>query len=157
MSLSPPEKQILNDRVDDMLELIVAHRKLVEKFLVPIAEAAIARANKVRIAMHDLSTTVHPRIDRTQDAGLALADEESGEAMLARFEDQLTKLERVQQNLDLANHDFLSSPNATEITDRIQTGLVKSCQDYALDLISEHGTPDRDKAYDLEDKEYIST
>jgi hypothetical protein len=124
MSLSGFEKQVLNNRIDDMLELIVAYRKLVERFIVPIAEAAIASGG-------------------------------GGEATLAQFEEQLTQFELVRKQLILANHDYLSLDIALQNTDSVQTVLVKSCQDYALDLVMKFGTPDRAKVDDLESGEPV--
>jgi hypothetical protein len=139
MPISAFEKQALNNRITNLLDFVIAHGKLIDAFLVPIAQRSISDAETMKLAV--FNTDDHPGINAIEDTGIAQAAATEANAVLARFEAQKQDLEQAADLIrTTVTHAFLGKPAATQFVDAQQTSLVRRCRDYARELVNQFRT-----------------
>jgi hypothetical protein len=168
MSLTPFDKQRMNESVTEISQLILSHVKIVQKFILPVAEEAIDNAectiagiegmhNHPRTIIHAQSSTHnHPRVSAIQGAEERLARSVAGKAIIKHAEEQMKELEELRICIqETATHELLSEPEAIDYVGDKEKGVVKKCHDYGRDLLDDLYDANKSKTRDYEENEVI--
>jgi hypothetical protein len=113
MSLIPYHKQLMNEVVTGISQLILSHVKIVQKFILPFAEEAIDITERTIAGIE--STHSYPRVTVIQGARERLARSVIGKAIIKHAGEQMDELEALRIGIqETATHGFLSEPEAVD-------------------------------------------
>jgi hypothetical protein len=145
--------QNLNNRIYNLRTLILDYQKLIEKFMVPIANATIEKADKVQ---HAVETSLDRAVNQKKTLeGAAIRMERRGhaQALLSRFEAQTKELEAWEKkNMDewpMDKYATLKWNVTPTLVTNLEGELVRDCRRYCKELFEVLEWADGQAAMDM--------
>jgi hypothetical protein len=150
---SVSQVQNLNNRIYNLRTLILDYQKLIEKFIVPIANATIEKADKVQ---HAVETSLDRAVNQKKTLeGAAIRMERRGhaKALLSRFEAQTKELEAWEKkDIDewpMDKYSTLKWNVTPTLVTNLEGELVRDCRRYCKELFEVLERADGQAATDL--------
>jgi hypothetical protein len=145
--------QNLNNRIYNLRTQILDYQKLIEKYMVPVANATIEKADKVQ---HAVETSLDRAANQKKTLeGAAIRMERRGHAkdLLSRFEAQVQELEAWEKkNMDgwpVAKYEALKWNVSPTLITNLEEELVRDCRRYCKELFELLERADEQAATDL--------
>jgi hypothetical protein len=151
----PPVSQVqnLNNRIYNLRTLILDYQKLIEIFMLPIANATIEKADQVQ---HAVETSLDRAANQKKTLeGAAMRMERRGHAkdLLSRFGAQVQELEAWEKkNMDgwpMSKYKALNWNVSPTLVTNLEGELVRDCRRYCKELFELLERADGQTAMDL--------
>jgi hypothetical protein len=148
------KKQGLNECITQFSQLILIHDKLVHKYIIPVAEDAIDRAEQDTASIEGKQT--QPKFKHIDSVGVHLAESVAVKALIKHAEEQAAELENIRVDMqNTAIYEFLSGSDAVSYLCDKEKEVVSKCRTYGRFLLNELLDVNWEKATTYKEEEAV--